>query len=445
MSGLGLLLIRLGFRLTASDLERSIYLDRLESHGATVWKGSFPERIKKKTIIFYSSAIPDDDPERKFARDHDIPQLSRHLLLNFLTEQFFTIAIAGTHGKTTTSAWAAMLLQEAKMHPTCIIGGNALNFNSNFIMGKATQRNKKPILVIEADESDNSFHYINAGIGMITNIEMDHPDQHDSLKELKDSFKIFINNIHRLNGVMIASLESQGQVKQLMPNKQNDLPIDRIIKKILLPPNKEGLFFQDEFYQVGLAGLHNLYNASCILALGKHLKIAHGIIAKTLKNFPGVSRRMQIIYKGRIHDNVRLHIMDDYAHHPKEIESMFNTLLQGYDRILVAWEPHRISRFCYFYHDFVSLFESQIGWENLILLPVFEAGDVPEDFPKYKELKERLDIKINLHIKGQSDHLKLLKRLRKRFRKENKNILVFMGAGRSSQMAKEFVEFLKNT
>ena len=156
MSALAILLMQSGFKVSASDLNGGVYLDYLKSYGATVWVGHNPTKINKNSVVFYSSAIPETDEELTFAKLNNKAVYSRHFLLNFITEQYYTIAISGTHGKTTTTAWVAKMLIEAGQDPSAYVGGTVLEWNSNTRIGKG-QVSGKPLLVIEADESDESF------------------------------------------------------------------------------------------------------------------------------------------------------------------------------------------------------------------------------------------------------------------------------------------------
>ena len=180
MSGLALLLARTGVTVTASDQSDSPYLRKLAEKGITTWVGSDAGRINRTAHVYYSSAIKGEDPERSFAERAGMRCEPRHALLAAITREYFTIAVAGCHGKTTTSAWIASLLEAAGLDPTALIGGTVPAWNSNYREGRGELQGK-PILVIEADESDRSFLSIAAQVALITNIDLYHTDVHASL------------------------------------------------------------------------------------------------------------------------------------------------------------------------------------------------------------------------------------------------------------------------
>ena len=440
MSGLARLLIILGYQVSASDAHSSPYLDDLATHGAETWIGSHPEKIRKKSIIFYSTAIPKNNPERIHAQKNNIPEYSRQPLLRFLTEKYYTIAVSGTHGKTTTSAWLALLLQKAGFDPTVLLGGKSLDFGSSFISGKGTI-DDQPILLIEADESDNSFLQIFPKIAVITNIEMDHPDQHESLKSIQESFFKFISQTIDNQGIVISSFETTDMIYDLVFRKNlRFASINKnLAKKIILDPKNNTIFYKEIFYQIGLKGLHNLYNSTCVIYLSEVLNINQSILKHTLLNFKGVARRMQIIYNKIINDKKSLYVMNDYAHHPTEIMMTLKTLKDNYDHFLVIWEPHRISRFCYFFNDFYTVFNKHCGWKRLIIMPTFCAGDNLADFPNYKKQLNYMKSK-SLNKRNSKIDFKQIYHL---LHNEGRSIVAFLGAGRSNHEAYSFVQFYK--
>ncbi len=437
ISALGQLLLQLGFSVSASDKQDTFYLKQLGKANASTWVGSIPQNIPDHSIIFHSTAIPKDDLEIQYAQERNIPVFPRHFLLEWITSQFFTIAISGTHGKTTTSAWAANLLIKAGFDPIALVGGSILKWKSNFRMGKGVYQDKT-LFLIEADESDHSFLFIRSKITLLTNIEMDHVDQHDSFEELSQSFVQFAKNSVDEGGALIPSLEIYPQNHSEIidiTKRQKNPSIQNILDQIHIHPERHCLVYKDDEFPIGLKGMHNLWNASCILALGLFLNIKTSVIKNTLSDFTGVARRMQVIFS-----NKHLTVMDDYAHHPKEIYSVYSTFYkEKYKKIYIAWEPHRISRFCYFIDEFYDLFSSKIGWENLILLPLYNSGDREEDFPEYKKNIARFRENAYLDLSQNIDRLKW-----EEISLQTENtIIIFMGAGKSSQYAYEFIEYLK--
>ncbi len=437
MSGLARLLLKLGYKVTASDAQASRYLTKLNFYGVKTWVGSHPQKIASNSVIFYSTAIPESDLERRYAQRNQIPIYSRRPLLHFLTQQFYTIAVSGTHGKTTTSAWLTFLLRKANFDPTALLGGSALNFEDSFISGKGTI-NGKPLLVIEADESDNSFLNLVPQIAVVTNIEMDHPDQHGSLESIHDSFLQFISKTIEGKGRLISSIESTETVENLKSTKF--MPANKnILKKIKLDSINNTIEYEGEYYKVRLRGVHNLYNATCIISLSELFGIGRSILRQTLIDFEGVARRMHIIYKKEINQIKSLTVMDDYAHHPQEVMMTLQTLTKEYDYCLVVWEPHRISRFCYFFSDFYNVFQKYCGWDRLILMPTFYAGDKIEDFSDYHEKLNKFQSK-SINKDNKKINYEPMYRL---LQHHGHSIVVFLGAGNSSHEAHSFSEFCK--
>ncbi|MBS0616867.1 MAG: hypothetical protein JSR44_01670, partial [Spirochaetes bacterium] len=262
MSGLALLLARMGVQVTASDQNDSAYLQKLNDVGIETWVGSAPMRIHPAAENFYSSAVKAEDAERQFAVERGLRSESRHALLSLITREYFTIAIAGCHGKTTTSAWVADLLTRAQLDPTALIGGTVPEWNSNYREGKGVLAGK-PILVIEADESDRSFLAIEAQIAMVTNIDLDHTDIHESLASLTNDFAAFAAGALDRGGSLLCSTECSVEIAQRMHAHEKALRAE-----IQLHTGKHALEYQGKNFPVGLAGVHNLQNATLVLQLG---------------------------------------------------------------------------------------------------------------------------------------------------------------------------------
>lgn len=444
MSGLALLLKNLGFRVSGSDATDNKYLKNLAANGITTWRGSYPDRIEKDSIVFYSTAIGEHEPERHHAEEQGMPIFSRHKLIEFITEKFFTIAITGTHGKTTTTAWCAMLLQNAGLDPCALVGGNVPEWQSNVRIGNGVWQGK-PILVMEADESDKSFLNIDASVGAITNIEMDHPDHYKNLDELEKNFYDFITNLVQQKKTLLPSFEFFShnmfkKAKENFPQAFNDFSDFQEKFSIEKKENANCIVFAGKTYTPRLAGLHNLKNASIVFALAQYMKIDETVLRKTVEEFSGVDRRMQLLaaYSLPTEDQKRyVHIIDDYAHHPTEIEAGLKTLQQEYDYVVVVWEPHRISRLIYFGDAFKKILHSFSG--KVFLLPVYFAAEKEKDFLGYqevcKELQENFE-SLNLQTyKNLWDFLENTSEIA-----EQKKIAVaFMGAGRSSEHAQKCV------
>lgn len=449
MSALAVLIKKKGFHVSASDINESPYLTKLRSYHISTWIGHHPEKIPENSVVFYSTAIKENDPERIWAREN-AKEFPRHPLLTYLTKDFYTIGITGTHGKTTTTAWISYLMEKAQLDPTSLVGGTLKNWGSSLRLGKG-KINEKPLLIIEADESDHSFLNIDCNIGIITNIEMDHPDHYDKIEDVYGNFGKFIKNTCNNGGRIIFSIESKHFINEF--SIKSDCPF---LEEIIIDEKKATLILENQKYPVGLKGIHNLYNASSVLMTGRLLGIDTDIIQKSIAEFKGVSRRMEIILKKEINERT-ITIMDDYGHHPTEIRSVLNALSAQTNPVIALWEPHRITRFMYFYNEFNNLIHDfKIPW---ILLPFFSSGDHPKDYPEFTEKlnniskKFAMDLNQEISIKDLTDEIKKImfdsdslsfSPYRDYLNLSNSWTIIFFGAGNSSSHAKEFSHFLQD-
>lgn len=438
MSGLALLLKQLGHRVSASDLVDSKYLKLLAKNGIETWSGSYPDRIDPNSVIFYSTAISEYDPERERAQRENIPMFSRHPLIRYITEKFFTVSLTGTHGKTTTTAWCAFLLEKAGIDPCALVGGSVAAWQANIRLGKGKHQNQ-PLLVMEADESDKSFLNIDTSIGAITNIEMDHPDHYKDIGEIEEHFEKYIDAILAQNGKVLLSIEMQEH-----PLIQNKLKQNReafvIAQNFTINEKNQSLSYGGKTYKPQLAGVHNLKNASIVCALAQIFKIDAEILGQALQEFSGVERRLQLLGRFRLSETSFLDVLDDYAHHPTEIETVLTTVERMYDYVIAIWEPHRISRLLYFKEQFHALLKDFSNSGRVYLLPLYMAGEREQDFPAYKEAyQECSDNFEKLEVQDFSNLVSFLSS-----HPEKKIAVLFMGAGLSSEHAQRCVKELEN-
>jgi len=429
MSGLALLARRMGAGVTASDQNDSPYLRKLADKGITTWVGSQPERIPAAAHVFYSTAIKPDDPERSHAERSGMPCEPRHQLLNLITRQYFTVAIAGCHGKTTTSAWTARLLERAGFDPTALIGGTVPEWKSNYREGNGTMQ-QKPLLVIEADESDRSFLSIDTNVALVTNLDLDHTDVHASLEALTQDFLEFLATAQRQGGWIHLSKECPQELIAQLPAGER-----AVWQEITIDNSAHALVYRGDRFPVGLTGVHNLFNATLVLQLGLRLGIEQAVIAGVLQDFTGVNRRMQTIAS---FPQKNLVVIDDYAHHPQEIAATLSALAMRYDRLLIFWEPHRLSRFNHFYAEFDTVLRRYAPQHVLFVLPVYSAGDNLSDYPL---TEERFAIFRNPPYTYLTDTGAFAQTAHAWT--GSKNAAVFMGAGKSSEYAYAYAAWLR--
>ncbi|MFZ5629631.1 MAG: UDP-N-acetylmuramate--L-alanine ligase [Spirochaetota bacterium] len=431
MSGLALLAQRMGADVTASDQNDSPYLRKLADKGMTTWVGSQPGRIPAASHVFYSTAIRPEDPERSFAERSGMACESRHQLLNLITRHYFTIAIAGCHGKTTTSAWTARLLERAGFDPTALIGGTVPEWNSNYREGHGTLQGK-PLLVIEADESDRSFLSIETSVAMVTNIDLDHTDVHASLAALTQDFLAFVRTARAQGGWIHLSKECpQELLAQLEVEEKNHW------QKIAVDPVAHAIIQDERKFPVGLAGAHNLLNATLVLQLALRLGIDEATVAGVLRDFAGVNRRMQTI---ATFPEKNLVVIDDYAHHPHEVDATLSALAARYDRLLIFWEPHRLSRFNHFFAEFDVVLRRYADRHSLFVLPIYASGDRAADYPLTEERFAHFRNPPYTFVSGATDYQQTAGAWI-----TGRNAAVFMGAGKSSDYAHAYAEWLRRS
>ena len=430
MSGLALLLRRAGSIVTASDISDSPYLQKLRDKGITTWVGSQPENILPGSQVFYSTAIKPEDPERAFAEKNGLACAPRHDLLKLITQNYFTVAVAGCHGKTTTSAWVARLFELAGLEPTALIGGTVPEWSSNYREGAGTFQGK-PLLVIEADESDRSFLSIDTDIALVTNIDLDHTDVHASLDNLKADFRAFVGGALSRGGSAHVSKECELDFYSLMKEDAR-----RVWSETEVNIGSHSVAFAHKQMRVGLAGVHNLMNATLIVQVAKAMQIADSVLAEILQTFGGVNRRMQKLAE---FPSLGLTVIDDYAHHPQEVSATLAALASQYEKLLIFWEPHRLSRFTHFHREFAQAFEPYVKAHSLFSLPLFASGDKSADYPDAEKLFTEFCNPPYTHIANSGD----FSRTRSAFGTQ-KVAAVFMGAGLSSDYARQYTEWLKS-
>ena len=374
MSGIAEVLLSHGFAVSGSDLAEGETTRRLAGLGATIRKGHRAEHVSDADVVVFSSAVTPDNPELTEARRRLIPVIPRAEMLAELMRLQDGIAIAGSHGKTTTTSLAATVLRAAQLDPTVIIGGK-LN-----VLGSGAARGHGEFLVAEADESDGSFLHLAPVIAVITNIDPEHLDYYRSLDALKDAFVTFANKIP-FYGLVIACLDHP-EVQHILPrfekrttsyglSKQADYSAKDVrsiglASKFRLVHRGQA---QDEF-EVRMPGLHNVQNALAVIALADELGIARPITRDALATFAGVQRRFTV--RGEVGG---VTVVDDYGHHPAEIIATLEAAHRAYGRrIIVAFQPHRYTRTHQLFGDLARAFNAA---DILFVTDVYAAGEKP--------------------------------------------------------------------
>ncbi|MBN2366460.1 MAG: UDP-N-acetylmuramate--L-alanine ligase [Calditrichaeota bacterium] len=375
MSGIAEVLVNLGYKVSGSDKSLSDVTEYLEKRGVRISDKHVPENVKDADVLVYSSAVTTDNPEVQEAYRRKIPVIKRAEMLAELMRLKFGIAIAGTHGKTTTTSLTGAVLSEGELDPTLIIGGKVRALGTNAKLGDSE------FLVAEADEYDKSFLRLIPTIAVITNIEADHLESYDSLDDLKNSFISFANKVP-FYGRVIICLDNPG-VQEILTriersittygfNKQADIQAYNVEHK------NGGIAFDINYmkYKLGrielkIPGEHNVLNTLAAIAVGLELDIPFEKIKSGLEKFSGVKRRFE--HKAVINDVM---VVDDYAHHPSEILATLQAARRGWPqrRLLALFQPHLYSRTRDFYMDFARSF---LQVDVLIGTDVYPAREKP--------------------------------------------------------------------
>jgi UDP-N-acetylmuramate--alanine ligase len=374
MSGIAELLINLGYEVSGSDLKNTPVTKHLGSLGGHIFKGHKKENMEGADVVVYSSAVGPENPEIIEAKDRYIPAIPRAEMLAELMRLKYGIAIAGAHGKTTTTSMVASILTAGHLDPTVVIGGRLdIWGGSNAKLGQGD------ILIAEADESDGSFLALSPSMAVVTNIDREHMEHYGSIEAIRETFISFINKVpfYGTSILCMDNEEIQGIIPRLKKRyltygmtSQADLRGGDLEKKGL------GVSFEVIYHDrslgriaVGIPGEHNVLNALAAVAVGLELDLDMEVIKKGLKNLGGLARRFQV--KGEQKDIL---VLDDYGHHPTEIIATLKTVKECWPerRLVVAFQPHRYTRTRALFDRFVISFNDA---DILIVAPIFPAGE----------------------------------------------------------------------
>lgn len=376
MSGLAELLINLGYEVSGSDLKATEVTRRLSELGGAIFQGHQEENVEGADVVVYSSAVRPENTEISGARKRHIPVIPRAEMLAELMRLKYGVAIAGAHGKTTTTSMVASILTFAQLDPTVVIGGRLdIWGGSNAKLGQGD------ILVAEADESDGSFLALSPTIAVVTNIDQEHLDHYRNMEAIRQTFIDFINKVP-FYGTAILCLDNE-EIQSIIPrlrkrcltygmSPQADLQ-GRNLKK-----EPRGVSLDVWLYgrllgnlTVGMPGEHNALNALAATAVGLELEIGIEAIREGLKGLGGLARRFQI--KG---EKANILLLDDYGHHPTEIMATLKTAKECWPdrRLVVAFQPHRYTRTSALLDRFAISFNDA---DVLVVSPIYPAGESP--------------------------------------------------------------------
>ena len=442
MSGIAEVLNNLGYKVTGSDSASSSNTDRLEKLGISISYDHNPNNLKDVEMVVISSAISDDNPELVSAKEQLIPVLARAEMLSSLMNNKRGIAIAGTHGKTTTTSLVASIMTSANLDPTFINGGIINSFNSNAQLGEGDY------LIVEADESDKSFLLLQPSVSIVTNIEPDHLVNYDgSFDNLKKAFLEFIKKLP-FNGVSIVCGDDT-VVKELKINFQRphiSYGFESSNDYVLSSYRTDGRnsYFKltsdtDSFdFKLNMLGKHNVLNAAAAIVLCLQEGIAVTVIQDSLSSFMGIDRRMQILGEKKIGSSTCLYI-DDYGHHPTEIKKTIQAIRTSFPNfeLKMVFQPHRFTRTKDLYEEFIEVLSHV---DELFLLDIYSAGENPIEGINSSNIQSSL-------IRSGFDNVKLLNsnEVAKEYDKDlaKDTIFVFQGAGDISSISQSIFEEFK--
>jgi UDP-N-acetylmuramate--alanine ligase len=381
MGGIAEVMLRLGYRVSGSDRQDSAMTQRLAGLGAEIHLGHRAENVENCDVVVISSAVQPDNIEVQAARANRIPVLRRAEMLGELMRFREGIAVAGTHGKTTTTSLCASILAEGGLDPTFVIGGRLNSVGTNAVLGAGDY------LVAEADESDASFLHLQPIITIITNIDADHMETYGGdFDQLKQTFVAFLQQLP-FYGLAVLCLDDP-VVQEILPQLSKPVlryglsPDADLYATHIRQSGRRTQFMVSRHDQLNwfevdlnLPGWHNVRNALAAIAVAHELGVNEAAMQRALANFEGIGRRFHV--SGEIQaERGKVLCIDDYGHHPREIAATLSGIQGGWPqrRVVVVFQPHRYSRTRDLFPDFVSVLA---GLEALILLDVYPAGEAP--------------------------------------------------------------------
>jgi len=373
MSGIAELLLNLGYKVSGSDLKASDITENLKNVGGTVFVGHRADHIRGADVVVISSAVQDDNPEVLAAEHESVPVIPRAEMLAELMRLKYSVAIAGAHGKTTTTSIVASVLAKGGLDPTVVIGGKLKSIGTNAVLGQGDY------IVAEADESDGSFLKFSPAIAVVTNIDREHLDFYKDLDAIKSVFLEFIDRLP-FYGLAVLCLDNES-IQDLIPGIKKryttygmSSQADFQIRDVDFEKRRSRFSVYKAGQKLGsinlnLPGIHNVYNATASIAVGIELDVPFAAIKSALETLEGVQRRLEI--KGEVNG---ITVVDDYGHHPTEIKTTLDAIEKCWpeSRKVVVFQPHRYTRTQALFDDFTRSFYQS---DALLVLPIYAAGE----------------------------------------------------------------------
>ena len=436
MSGIAELMLDLGYKIQGSDLNKNVNIVRLIKRGIKFFKGHNKTNIKNVSAVVFSSAIKKNNPELLECEKNSVPLISRADMLAELMKFKKSIAVAGSHGKTTTTSLVGAMFDNAKFDPTIVNGGIINSYSKNNRYGKGEW------MIVEADESDGSFLRLPHQINIITNIDMEHLDYYKTKKNLLFAFMSFINNLPFYGYSIICTdnknlkeLSKKIKTRKIITyskNQNSDIKV-KFIKKNITSTQFTLIFKKNIIkgidgkflFKSTLLGEHNILNATAAIISALIANVPIEKIQNSLETFQGVKRRFSFL--GKIN---QASIYDDYAHHPSEIKASYEIAKQiSKEKIIVVFQPHRYSRTKLLLDDFINILKKI---DILYVLDIYPAGEKVIKNINSHNLVKRIS-KKNKNV-FYLENKKKLDQILKIYYKKN-NIIIFMGAGNITNIA----------
>jgi len=375
MSGIAEVLLTLGYSVSGSDLKSTAITERLHNLGAKIFVGHRAENVEGAHVVVVSSAVKGDNPEVVEAHKHKIPVIPRAEMLAELMRLKYGIAVAGAHGKTTTTSMIASVLAAADLDPTFVVGGRVNQAGTTARLGRGEY------MVVEADESDRTFLLLAPVVAVVTTIDREHLDHYDSLEDIQHAFIQFVNRVP-FYGAVIVCLD-EPNVQALVPEVKRPIitygtsnQADLVIRDVKLEGlgSRFRLIYRGDdlgmFHLHAPPGIHNVRNAAAAVAVGLYLNVPAELMRDGLEKFTGVGRRFEV--KASVNG---VTVIDDYGHHPTEIRATLEAARGcNYRRLLVLFQPHRYTRTKHLWEEFCSAFNQA---DVLVLTDIYAASEAP--------------------------------------------------------------------
>jgi UDP-N-acetylmuramate--alanine ligase len=438
MSGIAEILLSQGFKISGSDLNKSEVTDRLESLGIKIYEGHSAENLKEADVLVFSSAVNLENPEVKAAIERKIPVIKRSEMLAECMRMKYGIGIAGTHGKTTTTSMVGLVLTEAGIDPTIIVGGKLSGLG-----GTNARLGKSDYIVVEADEFDRTFLKLTPVIAALTTLEKEHLDTYKDLDDIKAAFIEFANKVPFFGFVVLCLDEPALQDIIPLINKKiftYGLSPQSDIRATNITHDKNSTEYTVTYLgeelgkiKLNIPGLHNVKNSLVALTIAKEMGVKFEVIKKALESFSGVYRRFEKKY-----DNDVM-VIDDYGHHPTEINVTLDGIRRGWDRRLIAvFQPHLFSRTRDFYAEFGRSF---LNSDIFICTDVYPAREKPIEGITGEMIANAAKKFGHKNVFYEPDKTKIPDLLKSIYKKGD--IIVTLGAGDIWKFGEKFVEQLK--